>query len=495
LDLDDYRREAEAFSEALSREHYLHLAGHKPTLDIEPIYAAHGALFEPGAVRSLRELAGREAPHEELRRRRLLLHFAVDGLIGEATKAEVAEAANLEAELMVEAGGETLPYRQVPVVQANESDGGRRAELEEARNRLVTERFDPLALATLERSHAICRELGWSSYAEAYAELRGIDLVALAVETESFLARTEHAYEEVVGSELRTTGLPQFGELRRSDLPRFFRATHLDPPFPSDRLVASLTKTLRGMGIDLEAQRNVTLDTEPRPSKSPRAFCSTPQVPGEVYLVVAPIGGRDDYAALFHEAGHTEHYANTEASLAFEFRLLGDNSVTESFAFLLEHLVDEPRWLRSMAAVDDPEVIVAHGKARRLLMLRRYAAKLAYELDLHAPAPRLEELPRRYASLLERATRARWPMASWLVDVDEGFYAACYLRAWALETYWRRALRERFGEDWFTSPAAGSWLREVWADGQRLDATELLAERLGEELRFDVLAEAYEEMV
>ena len=147
-----------------------------------------------------------------------------------------------------------------------------------------------------------------------------------------------------------------------------------------------------------------------------------------------------------------------------------------------------------MAAVDDPDVIVTHAKARRLLMLRRYAAKLAYELDLHAAAPRLEELPRRYASLLESATRARWPMAGWLVDVDEGFYAACYLRAWALETYWRRALRGRFGEDWFTSPAAGSWLREIWADGQRLDATDLLAERLGEELRFDVLAEAYEEM-
>ena len=330
MDLDDYRAEAEAFSEALSREYYLHLAGHKQTLDIEPIYEAHRELFDPGAVQSLRELVTHDAPAEELRRRRLLLHFAVDGLIGEATKAEVAEVAKLEADLVVETPAGTLPYRQVPVVQANEPEEGRRAELEVARNRLVTERFDPLELSTLERSHAICRELGWSSYAEAYGELRGIDLAALAVETDSFLARTDRAYEKVGGSELRATGLPRFGELRRSDLPRFFRAPHLDRPFPPDRLVSSLTETLEGMGIDLEAQRNVTLDTEPRPSKSPRAFCSTPRVPGEVYLVVAPIGGRDDYAALFHEAGHTEHYANTDASLAFEFRHLGDNSVTES---------------------------------------------------------------------------------------------------------------------------------------------------------------------
>ena len=34
--------------------------------------------------------------------------------------------------------------------------------------------------------------------------------------------------------------------------------------------------------------------------------------------MVAPVGGRSDYDALFHEAGHTEHYAHVERSLAFE---------------------------------------------------------------------------------------------------------------------------------------------------------------------------------
>ena len=66
-------------------------------------------------------------------------------------------------------------------------------------------------------------------------------------------------------------------------------------------------------------------------------------MPDEVYLVIAPTGGRDDYGALFHEGGHAEHYANTDPGLAFEFRHLGDNSVTESFAFLFEHLVEDTR--------------------------------------------------------------------------------------------------------------------------------------------------------
>jgi hypothetical protein len=121
-------------------------------------------------------------------------------------------------------------------------------------------------------------------------------------------------------------------------------------------------------------------------------------------------------------------------------------------------------------------------------MVRRYCAKLAYELELGAPDPDLTRMPDRYSELLGSAIRAEWPRETWLDDVDEGFYVACYLRAWALETHWRRALRERFGERWFASAAAGRWLAELWREGQRLGAEELLAERLGEELDFGALA-------
>ena len=97
-------------------------------------------------------------------------------------------------------------------------------------------------------------------------------------------------------------------------------------------------------------------------------------------------------------------------------------------------------------------------------------------------------MPGRYAELLTEAIRVPWPRASWLADVDGGFYAACYLRAWALETHWRAALEERFGSRWFASPEAGEWLRSLWRHGQRLDAAELLAETLGGELDLAVMA-------
>ncbi|OLE36287.1 MAG: hypothetical protein AUG48_07890 [Actinobacteria bacterium 13_1_20CM_3_68_9] len=488
FDLDEYRRRAERFSEELSREYYLHLAGHKAELEIEPIYDRHEDLFGRAQVERLGELAGRASGGDEGRRLRYLLQFAFDGLLGLETRSESAELAGLEASLEVDPGDGPVPYRAVPIEQANEPGSDRRAALEEARNAVLDRRLNPLHRAMLERAHELCRALGWPSYAAAYAELRGIDLPALAGQTAAFLEATEDAYAAIVDPQLRRTGMPQLGELRRSDLPRFFRAVDLDSNFPADRLIASFADTLAGLGIGLGRQTNVHLDAESRRTKSPRAFCSTPRVPDEIYLVIAPTGGRDDYGTLFHEGGHAEHFANTDPGLAFEFRHLGDNSVTESFAFLVEHLVEDRDWLRHRLGLEDPEPAEAHARAFRLVLVRRYAAKLAYELELHGESASIGEMPGRYEEALTKALRIPWPRASWLADVDGGFYAACYLRAWALETRWRAALRERFGPSWFSSPDAGEWLRSLWSHGQRLDAAELLAETLGGELDFTVMA-------
>ena len=62
------------------------------------------------------------------------------------------------------------------------------------------------------------------------------------------------------------------------------------------------------------ARRRTSTSTSRRGrAKSPRAFCAPIEVPGKVMLVIQPIGGKDDWEALFHEAGHTEHYAHTNA--------------------------------------------------------------------------------------------------------------------------------------------------------------------------------------
>ena len=467
-DLDAYSGEAEEFLSSIDREYYLHYSGQQDEFEIEPIYERHTGLFSRESVDSLRDAGAAPA----------LVEFAVHGHIGQELKSGSAELARREAALELEWDGAVVPYRSAPVLQANEPDPDRRAALEEVRNELMAAELNPLTRELLERSHELARELGWDSLRDMCQRLSGTDFGALAQETERFMADTDDSYERLVEPELREQVDLGFDRLRRSDLAAFFRAPGLDAGFPEERLVPSLTETLAGMGIDVASQPGVVIDTERRPKKSPRAFCAPVRVPDEVYLVIAPVGGREDFAALFHEAGHTEHYAHVDAALPVEDRYLGDNSVTEGFAFLFEHLTSDPEWLRRRLGVEDPAPIVRHERAARMVFLRRYAAKLSYELELHGGGP-IDGLDAVYARRLSEAVHVEWPAVSWLSDVDPFFYVARYLRAWALETHLRSALRERFGDTWFEEPEAGAFLRELWSAGQGAAGAEGILERVG----------------
>ncbi len=487
MNLDAYRRTAETFQTELMREYYQHYAGLKDTFEIEPIYAAASELFTRDAVQALRELDdGTTGDGDAQRQARMLLDFAVEGYVGEATKAVEEELARTEAGLTIEVGGERLGFREAPVEQANEPDAERRAAIERAVLAATREHLGPHYQELIESQHACAQELGWASYADMCAHCKRIDLRALSEQTAAFSAASAASYPQIVDPELRRTLGIGLDELRRADLARFFRAVEQDRHFPSVRLTESFADTMAGLGTDVSAQPGVTFDIGSRPNKAPRAFCAPVRVPGEVYLVVAPVGGWDDYVTLFHEGGHTEHSAHVDAGLPFEFRCLGDNSVTETYAFVLQHLVEDPEWLSRRLGIDDASDLVAHAKAQRLVYLRRYAAKLAYELELHGGGPDGDwnALAARYAQLLGDAVQIDWPTETFLSDVDPGFYCACYLRAWALETHLRTYLRERFGPAWFESPEAGEVLRGLWRDGQRLDAEELLGELTGARLDF-----------
>ena len=478
MNLAAYRADAEEFVSSLDREYYRHYAGLQDEFDIEPIYERHAELFSRDNVARLREEGTSQ-----------LLEFAAQGLIGRATKAEQAELARREAALEIELDGERLAFRQAALVQANEPDPERRAAIEEARLEVATRELDPLLREMLERSHALSRELGWPSMRAMCEELSGIDLGALESQTSAFLAATESAYEPLASGPLERELGFGFDRLRRSDLPFFFRAPSLDVTFRDDRLLSSYRDTLAGLALD---PPGVVLDVDQRPKKSPRAFCAPVRVPDEVYLVISRRGGLDDFETMLHECGHAQHFAHMSPSLPMEHRYLGDNSITESFAFLFQQLASDPAWLRARLGIEETGAVEALARAVKLVFLRRFGAKLSYELELHSAPPSLDPLREMYGRRLSDAVHVDWPSASWLSDVDPFFYAAAYIRAWAIETHVRRLLRERFGELWFDEPEAGDFLRRLWKEGQRLRGDELLAELTGEELDFSALLEDLE---
>jgi hypothetical protein len=209
-------------------------------------------------------------------------------------------------------------------------------------------------------------------------------------------------------------------------------------------------------------------------------------------LVIQPIGGPDDWRALFHEAGHTEHFANTSPDLAVEDRRLGDNAVTEGWAMLLQHLTDEPAWLTRRLDFPRPNDFAVEGATGLLYFVRRYCAKLLYEREFHA-ADDVTQLSSRYVELLGDALKIEPSPADYLSDLDAGFYVTAYLRSWAFEAQMRTFLREKFGRTWFADRNAGSLLRELWGEGQRLTADEMLSEVTGAAVEMESVADTIRE--
>ena len=239
------------------------------------------------------------------------------------------------------------------------------------------------------------------------------------------------------------------------------------PCFPAERLLATFEETLAGLGLHNGAPGNVIVDAEPRPNKSPRAFCAPVRVPEEVYLVLTRIGGREDYETLMHEAGHAEHFSHVDPDAAgrapLPRRQLGDRGLR-----LPVPAPDArtPRGSSAGSASPIPSRSSSRRARRSSSTCGATARSSAYELELQGEGD-VDGLDELYARRLSEAVHVDWPRANWLNDVDPFFYCAAYLRAWALETHLRRELQERFGELWFEDPGAGELLRELWSAGQR----------------------------
>ncbi len=484
LTLAALRRDGEAFMEALSREQYLALSGHKPNAELRPIYDRFAHVLGPGALELTRDAFRTAAPGtDEWRSSRALLDWQVESHasreLAELDERLIAWEATSVIRL---ADGREVPYQRASVDMATEPDRNQRLALDDARAALVERELAPMRSERLQRERDLIEALDIApSYVAAAEALSGIDLRALVGECERFLKETEPMWVEVHAEAVRKHLGIRPAEATRADALALMRATRFDPYFPAADMEPAVRRQVTEMGASPEAGGHIIYDLAPRPGKRSRAFCAPVRVPREVYLVLLPHGGAADYRTLLHELGHALHFGYMRDDLPFEYRWLGDNSITEGYAMLFDHLLHDAGWLRRYSALGSARV----GEYRRaaafeeLQFLRRYSAKLVYELRLYGGDTAWSSLPDAYVDILSAATTFRYRTADAFVDVDPRFYSARYLRAWQLQAALREVLVAGFDEDWYRNPRAGPWVvRELFGEGQRELASEL-AERVG----------------
>ena len=476
VDWNKVRLDVENFATEKEREWFLNWAGLKEEMNLSAIYKKYRHLFTKPLILEAKEKRKR-AKGEEERKLRYLQEFFVSGYLDTVVKELTDKAETMQAKEKIKVDTEEIPFRFAAIKISNEAERTKRGKIFQARNKAIDEIINPVLKERMQKLHDTSTELGYKNYMALFESVKNIDFRSLEKILHGFVDKTESLYTTLLDKALKKKISVRLEEAERHDLAYLFRAKEFDNYFKKEKAVETLKNTLANMGIRLDKQKNIAIDTEERPNKSPRAFCSGIKVPDEIKLVIMPHGGHDDYAALFHEAGHAEHFGCADTNLDMEYKRLGDNSVTETYAFLLEYLLTNENWLKQHTPMKNAKTYLDFLYLYKLFFLRRYGAKLSYEIKLHT-SETLEGMDKIYETTLDKVLKFKNRKTLYLLDVDDGFYCAQYLQAWIFEAQLRATLQKKFGEEWFNSSEAGKFLTKLWAEGQKHDVTEL-AKTLG----------------
>jgi hypothetical protein len=456
--------------------------GEKETSEQAAIVARYEDLFTREQYAEL-NAAEDAAPEGDARERLFRLRETCGG--GLIVRELAEESDRLENDVLaarVEFKGETVPLRTAQAKLALVDDYAERDEL----GRLAADcsaGFNEQRLELLRKAEALEADItGVPDPVLRSEETKGIDLRVLSARLADASRRQDASF-----APLRERWVDRILGDEREDEPMSWHVSYIRRMSPlaelysRERAVPVCLETLSRLGFDLAADSRIKLDLDDRPQKNPRACVIASDPPSVVHLITRAQGGLHDYQALLHEAGHALHYAGCDPNLPYTFRRLSrDHALTEIYSFLVESITREPAWHAEhfeLGAEDAAE----HAEGARfleVLLFRRYAAKLNYELALwsdfeHAPA-----YADTYAQNLREAIRFRYRPDGYLADMDDGFYSADYLRAWIRAAQLRAYLRDSIGPDWWERSETGDFLRVLFLEGTR-PSSEEIAERIG----------------
>ncbi|MBA3656205.1 MAG: hypothetical protein H0W69_02500 [Gemmatimonadaceae bacterium] len=498
--LDRLRERGQAFSEEISREGYLAYSGLKASADLQTIYAKYrDVLNEESLALALDAFHSAKPGSEELRSARSLLEWQVESAASQQLAALDEKEIEWEGSAVLRTRhDEEISYQAAPIEIGNSKDRDRRIAIDDARADIAEREHSPLRLERLQREKEIIEQLQVApDYNSTFEALTGISLGGLASECAAFLRDTDAMWHDVLPPVLKKSLGLAVGDATRADAIALLRASEFDGAFPGSSMETTIRAQMNEMGIDATAGGRVIFDVGERPGKRSRAFCSPVRVPDEVYLVLRPHGGQSDYTTFLHELGHALHFAYARRDYSFEFRWLGDNSVTEAYAMLMDHRMQDRGWLLRYSGLGSSHVdeFLRSAGFEELHFLRRYCAKFLYEVQVYSGDLDWRQMPDLYVETLSSATTFKYRPVDAFIDLDPRFYSARYLRAWQLQSVIDESLVNRFDIDWFRNPGAGPWLvRELLAEGQRETADEI-AQRAGGSLSFSPLIRKIEKLL
>ncbi len=499
MDIGEYRRDYAAYRSALERERFRQHSGLVTQPDSKPFEERYADLWTREAVEDLRLRLDETPAQFETER------AALRALAGAASlKFSETRAREVEDELRRCADsarfdwqGRRLSSTEATEVIASETDAARRREMA-ARWFEEVRRCDDLRASRLEALDEAAHALGFEGRLALHENVAGVSLEKLSASAEGFLERTAPAYVSRLSSWAARV-MPSAGTrtgLHYADGLFFRRAAHLDTYFKGQDFGAVYRETVAGLGVRLEAQPNLRLDEEARPSKRGHSECFAVAPPDDVRLVVgAARGGAAWLREGFHEGGRAQAFAWLSRELTArypEFAHAPDRATLEGHAFLFSGLFRDAGWLAGNRGMRATEAREAAGLLALVELhdARRECAALRHSLALsESKGARSEQLAESYAESHTEATGFRYEAATHLLEADEGIASGSALRARLFAAGLAEHLRARHGRRWHASRAAGDELRDVWNTASRHTVEELARLVWGGELSFELLAD------
>ena len=324
--LDIVRTRGEAFLRDVSREYYSSHAGLKPAAELQPIYEKHREAYGDESLELALNLLNTSTPGtEEHRSGRMLVEWLLESRAGRALAPLEEREIAWEGQAMIplEAGG-AEPYRRASITIANTRDARERRALDDARAALVDAELAPMRQERLSREKDIVEKMAIApNYLDTFDALAGISVRGLRDECKQFLRDTQSMWDDVFPEFLKAGLGITPNEATRADAVALLRVPEFDSGFPAEAMEREVRRQVTEMGASPDANGRVRYDTGEREGKRARAFCAPVTIPDEVYLVLRPHGGQNDWQTLLHELGHALHFANIDTQLPFEHRWLG----------------------------------------------------------------------------------------------------------------------------------------------------------------------------
>ncbi len=496
MNISEYRDQFASFNSSLELARYQYQVGLISETNADEIYDRYGDLFSSGAISEVRKFldAAPTGFATEVKGLERLLGALESHHVQLKIHELTAELGRCKSASRVHWMGESLALETVPGRLAMEADSKRR-ELG-ARWLEAISFCDGLRLNWRDAVSESARDLGFASYYELRSKISNTIADKIEQTARLLLEQTESAYRAAL-TRLVQREIPsrRLKDLDYADLPSLLSASWLDEYLPPAKLVEIAAKTVRGLGIRMDQQTNLHIESISHQEGRNPVRCFPVQPPAEVKLTLLRQGGAADFLNGLHEFGVAQHFAWCSVETARrhpEFTFSSDSATADGFGYLFRYLALDARWLLEFI----PEIesaraaaIVSDVTAQLALRLRRLCAAVLFEPLVFAAEQSLEQLQANYVSLNEGATSFSMRPELALLNLEQGGMPGCHLRALAFSFGLREYFRVRFGYRWWASRKAGDELIDLWSTASQYSVEELAALIGFGELNFDLLSE------